>query len=126
MDYIFYRIYCHYKKKDYIPIMMGIYFLFVIQLSLFLLLGVGYNFVTHGGFSSGKMNVKMAFIIAGVILGSLFVFNVVWYGRKSKVKQIVEKYQDDKRNEKIKTWKIFMLPVLIVLLTALEVFLFTK
>lgn len=126
MDYIFYRIYLYYKKKDYIPIIMGIYFLFVIQLSVFLFLGVGYNFLTHGALSSEKMNVKVAFIIAGVILGSLFVFDAIWYGRKSKVKQIIEKYQDDKRNGKIKTWQIFMLPVVMVLMTVLEVFLFTR
>lgn len=126
MDYIFYRIYLYYKNKEHIPIMMGIYFLFVIQLSVFLFLGVGYNFLTHGAFSSEKMNVKEALFIAGVILCALFLFNAIWYGRKSKVKEIIEKYQDDERNGKIKTWQIFMLPVLMVLLTVLEVYLFTR
>ena len=111
MDYIFYRIYQFYKKKDEIPTMTGIYFVFVVQLSVFLLLGIGFNFLSKGVFTSENLGKRTALVVAGVILGALFVLDVIWYGRKSKVKQIIEKYQDDTRNKKIKIWQIFMLPV---------------
>lgn len=48
MDYIFYRIYLFYKKRDDIPTMTGIYFISVVKLSLFFLIATVFNLVTGG------------------------------------------------------------------------------
>jgi predicted PurR-regulated permease PerM len=43
MDYIFYRIYSFYKKKEDIPVASAIMFVFVVQFCAILLVGVTMN-----------------------------------------------------------------------------------
>lgn len=100
--------------------MMGIYFIFVIQLSIFFFVAINFNLLTSGAFSSKKMAADKVFLIAGIILLSLFIFDTIRFGRKAKVNQLSEKYLNDPQNEKIKTWHIFMLPILIIFFTILE------
>lgn len=84
MDYIFYKIYLYYKKKKYIPVVMGIGFLFVLEVFIFLFLAMFFNFITDQLFSTkylsrGSIEVfcYSIYTISAVLLISLLarVFN---------------------------------------------------
>lgn len=125
MDYIFYRIYLFYKKRDYIPINMGINFLFVVKLSLFFLIATVFNLLT-GGYLSAKYLEKNTFwvIFLGILL-PIFIIDLIRYFKKGKVQSIIKKYENSPLNKKIKTWQIFIIPVLVVLLTVAIILIFT-
>lgn len=121
MDYMFYRIYTYYKKKDHIPIMMGIYFLFVVELAVLFLSGIVFNFSTDGLFSNQGMskNTFWAIFIGITIL--LFAFNIFRYVKRGKIESIIKQFENSPLNQKIKTWHIFIIPILIVVFSILLV-----
>lgn len=119
MDYIFYRIQQYYRKKEYIPVMMGIYFVFVLQISLFFLLGVILNIIFGGIFSAKHLDKTMFLTICVAIFLSLFVFDIFRYSRQKKVIEIDKRFHDNSLNEIIKVWQIFMMPVFIVVLSVI-------
>lgn len=111
MDYIFYRIYLYYKRKDDIPVFTGILFVFVIQFSIFLFLGVMTNLLSNNVISEKFLSKNQFWLLYGGILVFFLFFNILRYGRKGKVKTILERYEGKELNDKIKTWHIFMIPV---------------
>ena len=124
MDYIFYRIYTYYKKKDYIPVVMSINFLFVVGLALYFLFGVIFNLLTGGLFSNQGMKKEMFMSISIFIFISLYVFNVYRYVRRGKIESIITQFENSPLNQKIKTWQVFIIPILIVVFSILLVVLF--
>ena len=124
MDYIFYRIYTYYKKKDHIPVMMGIYFLFVVELAILFLSGILFNFSTDGLFSNQGMSKNTFWAIFIVITILLFVFNVYRYVRRGKIESIIKQFENSPLNQKIKTWQVFIIPILIVVFSILLLVLF--
>ena len=113
MDYIFYRIYIYYKKKDYIPIVMAINFLFVLELALFFLFGTIFNLLTSGLFSSQRLSKEVFMTISISILVSLYTYNVLRYLKIGKTQSIILQFENSSLNHKIRTWQIFILPILI-------------
>lgn len=117
MDYIFYRIYTYYKKKDHIPVMMGIYFLFVLELTLLFLCGIIFNFSSGGIFSNQFIEKDKFWTIFIVFIISMFVWTTIHYIKKGKVTSIVKRFDLSSLNQKIKTWQIFLLPILIIFIS---------
>ena len=126
MDYIFYRIYTYYNKKDYIPVMMGIYFLFVLELTILFFLSVIFNLLTNGLFSNQHMRKDMFWLVFGGVLVFLFAFNVFRYIKRNKLESIIKQFENSPLNKKIKTWQIFIMPILVVILSVMLIVLFTR
>jgi hypothetical protein len=114
MDYIFYRIYTHYKSKDHIPIMMGVYFLFVLELSLFFFVGVVFNFISGGVMSKQGIGLPLFWSIYIGTLLMFFILTLRRYLKKNRVRRLVERFENNPLNEYVNDWQIFILPVLIV------------
>ncbi|MFN7046002.1 MAG: hypothetical protein ACK4M1_12465 [Flavobacterium sp.] len=126
MDYIFYRIYTYYKKKDYIPVMMGIYFLFVLEFTILFFLAVMFNFLTNGLFSNQHMRKDMFWLVFGGVLVLLFAFNVFRYVKRNKLESILKQFEKSPLNKKIKMWQIFSMPILVIILSVILIVLFTR
>jgi hypothetical protein len=108
MDYIFYRVYTYYKKK------MGIYFLFVVELTILFFLGIVLNFSTAGLFSNQGMKKDTFWTIFTGIVILLFAFNVFRYVNRGRVESIKKRFESSLLNQKIKTWQIFIVPILVI------------
>lgn len=119
MDYIFYRIFLYYKNQDEIPKLSAIFFLSVVKLSLFFLLGVVFNLLSGGLFSSQHMNEKMLKIFFFGILLFVLIMDLFRYFKNERVKKILKKFEYSSLNRRIKTWQIFILPILVVLISIL-------
>lgn len=97
--------------------MMGVYFLFVVELTIVFFLGTIFNFLTDGLFSKQGMNkVEFWTIFLGIII-LLFAYNVFRYVNKEKIKSIIKKFENKPLNQKIKTWQIFTVPILILFIS---------
>lgn len=94
--------------------MMGVYFLFVLELSLLFLFGSIFNLIS-GGAMSKQVNGKPLFwgVYTSVLL-ILFIYTLGRYLSKNRVRLIVERFRGNPLNEQVKDWQIFILPVLIV------------
>ena len=99
--------------------MMGIYFIFAVQLSLFFLLAMILNSLTDGIFSADNLDRDTYNLICIVILTSLFILDIIRYSKKSNRERIETTFRKWKANGLIKTWQIFLLPILIIVLTIL-------
>ncbi|MFA9371488.1 MAG: hypothetical protein ACERIH_07235 [Labilibaculum antarcticum] len=121
MDYIFYRIYSFYKKKEDIPIATGIMFIFVVQFCAILLVGVTINLYSGNIISKDHIGESQFWIVYGSVLATLLLFDIFRYVRTKTLENILQKYDGLELNKKIKTWQVFILPVLLVILTLLMV-----
>jgi len=119
MDYIFYRIYLYYKKKDDLPILTGILFLQVLKVSILFLMGSIVNILTHGLISTQNESLKkeMYWVFVAIVLITLFIIDIIRYGRRKFVQEIERRFQYNKKNKKVKLWQIFLLPILFLLLS---------
>lgn len=124
MDYIFYRIYSFYKKKAYIPVVMAINFLFVVELTLYFLFGTIFNLLTSGLFSNQGMKKEMFMSISIFILITIYIFNIYRYVKKRNIESLNKQFENSPLNQKIKTWQVFILPILILFFSILLVVLF--
>ncbi|WP_026979237.1 hypothetical protein [Flavobacterium tegetincola] len=119
MDYIFYRIFLFYKNRDEIPKLSAIFFLSVVKLSFFFLFCVVINLLSGGLFSNQNMDKKMFVIFFFGILSFVFILDLFRYFKNKKVKELLKKFENSSLNRKIKTWQIFILPILVVLTSIL-------
>ena len=108
-------MFIYYKKKDYIPIVMAINFLFVLELAFFFLFGTIFNLLTSGLFSSQRLSKEVFMTISISILVSLYTYNVLRYLKRGKTQSIILQFENSSLNHKIRTWQIFILPILIVI-----------
>lgn len=118
-DYFFYRIYSFYKKKRYIPKMMGIYFILVLQVSILFLISLIVNFSTHGWISERNMHSTLFWSLYCSILILLFIFNVIRYTRTGKCEQLLIKFSKARVNRFVRTWQIFLVPIFVILIAIL-------
>ena len=96
---------------------MGVYFNFVLQTSIIFLIGVLVNFSTDGYFSDSNLDESVFWWIYCSILILLFSFNLFRYWRNQYYKQVVERFRTISLNRIIKTWQIFTLPVIVLLVS---------
>lgn len=117
MDYIFYRIYLYYKKKDDLPILSGILFLQVLKVSILFLMGSIVNILTRGLISTQNESLKteMYWVFFASVLISLLIIDIIRYGRRKFVQEIERRFQYNTKNKKVKLWQIFLLPIIFFL-----------
>lgn len=115
MDYIFYKIYLYYKKKKYIPVVMGIGFLFVLEVFIFLFLAMFFNFITDQLFSTKYLSSNRIEVFCYSIYTISAVLLIYRYGFKERRERIIEKCNNGK--DVFKTWQIALLPILFLTLS---------
>lgn len=119
MDYIFYKIYCFYKKKRYIPVTMGIGFLFVLEVCIFFFLIMFFNFSTNQLFSTKHISSNGIKVVCYSIYLISTILLIRRYGFKERRERIIEKRKN--RKDPFKTWQIALLPVLFIALSILVI-----
>jgi accessory gene regulator protein AgrB len=109
MDYIFYRAYMAYEKKKEPGLFGATAYCSVVCLCLFMPIF---------GLVDFFLKSELSFRKTAVILYIIGVFIAVFlrYHRKSKLRQVIEKYRGSGYNKKIPTWLIFcVLPLSMIL-----------
>lgn len=118
-DYIFYRIHGFYKKKDYIPVMMGIYFNLVLQICILFFVGILFNILTKGLFSEDNLDKSVFWFVYIFAVALMFLINAIRYSRKNFLDNLFSKFKSSSMNKSVKTWQVFTLPVMILFLSIL-------
>jgi hypothetical protein len=109
MDYIFYRAYMAYEKKKEPGLFGATAYCSVVYLFLFMPVFGLVEFFLKSPLSLRK---------ATIILYILGIVTAVFlrYHRKSKLKQVIDRYRGSGYNKKIPTWSIFfLLPLSMIL-----------
>lgn len=120
-DLVFYKLYRAYKKKDSIPLFSSVLFMGLIRFSILLFIGVSLDLL---------LDIRLPFkskwqtlIVVGLIELPFLIWTYYRYTRKGKIKELEDKYSDEKY-DKIRPWHIFMLPVFFIILMLIMVFTF--
>lgn len=113
MDYIFFRIYLFYKKKNDSPLLTGLLFLLVLKVCILFFLVTLFNIFTGGLLSNHNPDlIKNYFDIAyAIILFISFIFDMLRYSKTEMIKELDTKYHNKKI---LKNWQIFIIPVIIL------------
>lgn len=106
------------------PINMSINFLFVLEITLVFLMVVIFDFLSKGVLAASRMDKNLFTILWAVFGILLFLITYLYFSNKIRVHKIIELYENSNLNNKIKTWQIFMLPILILLLAVLVIEIF--
>lgn len=109
MDYIFYRAYRAYEKKKELGLFGATAYCSAVSLFLSMPIYGLVEFLLKNQLSLGKPAITL--YIVGVVIA---VF--LRYHRKSKLKQVIERYRGSGYNRKIPAWSIFLvLPLSMIL-----------
>lgn len=103
---------------------MSINFLFVLEITLVFLMVVIFDFLSKGVLAASRMDKNLFTILWAVFGILLFLITYLYFSNKIRVHKIIELYENSNLNNKIKTWQIFMLPILILLLAVLVIEIF--
>jgi|ERR1035437_1396733 hypothetical protein len=119
MDYIFYRIYLYYKKKEDSPIFTGILFLLILRACVLFFIVSIINILTGGFLSNHNPDLKKEYFytVYGIVLFVFLVLDILRYSKTAKIKEFEIKYHNRKANYIIKTWMIFIIPILLFILS---------
>lgn len=125
LDYIFYRIWDYYtKKKDDVPIITAILFVWVIQYSALLFIGISFNFATGDLFSGEVLGHWLYWSIYLSVGFTLLIHNLLRYIKEKKRLKIKARFSSMKINKTIKTWQIFCIPIYFVALALFVIYVF--
>ncbi len=113
MDYIFYRIYLYYLKKDDIPVVRTIVFLTITLITIIFFLIGALNYFTGDFFRVTKCNSLEYKLITRSIYILFVLISILRYGFKKKREEIFKKYEGV---EFLKTWVYFMIPLVFLFL----------
>lgn len=117
-DYIFYRIYTFYKRKgDGQPIIQSLNFISISQLVC-----VFTTLQLIEKLSNGKINVSLLgqntfWVLWASLMVAVYVFNVLRYVPKGRRKRVMDNYWNSPLNIRLKTWMIFIQPVILLFVT---------
>lgn len=109
MNYIFYRAYMTYEKKKKPGLFGATAYCSVVYMFLCMPIYVLVEFLLKKHLSFGKAAITL--YIVGVVIA---VF--LRYHRKSKLKQVIERYRGSAYNKIIPAWSIFLVPPLAMIL----------
>ncbi len=97
--------------------MMGIYFVFTLQVVSFFLIAVSLDILTVGIMGSKNLSKSFSKFQFIIILIILFLVNLKRYSKGKNVEKIVEKFKNSTLNDKLKVWHIFIFPIIIFILS---------
>lgn len=124
MDYIFYRIYNYYAKKDNIPFTTSIGFVITIYATILFLLVISFNIITGDLISYKYIKKDIGKFAWIAILLLLTFYNIYRYKQIKSIDVLNKQYKTSSLNDKIKTWQIFLIPILIFLLAIIITIIF--
>lgn len=115
-DYVFYRIYSFYlTKKEPNPLIMTLNFIGVIQLVI--LFAIALLMQKFTSFSLSFINKQYYWAFVTIIAISLYSASMLRYLRKKYYLQLIKENENSYLNDKIKTWMIFVQPIILIFLT---------
>lgn len=110
-DYIFYRLYIFYDKKEkgVSPISTAVLYLSVLQFLMVFFVYMIVNISLRGKISLKELPIDVAYLKIGFVVLSLLldIFNYITYKRKYKT--LVDKYKNHPLNKKFKVWMLYLL-----------------
>lgn len=112
MDYIFFRIYLFYKKKNDLPLLTGLLFLLVLKVCILFFLVTLFNIFTGGLLSNHNPDFKKNYfdIAYTIILFISSIFDILRYSKTERIKELDTKYHNKKI---LKNWQIFIIPIIL-------------
>lgn len=111
-DYIFYRIYSYYvKKNDDIPIVHSLGFLFIFQVVIVAVSFAIVDKITNSSFTSSDVVKSRSYISLGFIYSLVLIFDLIRYLKNKYYLILIEKFENNPLNKKIQTWIIFLQPI---------------
>lgn len=126
IDLIFFKIYRFYERKKDLPMVSSEAFICLLWLAIGFF-AVGLVNVVTGNLISGqflpKQELKYSFYAIGILI---YVLNRIRYRRKGKIEALREQFSDDLLFNRVKTWQVFILPVLIFAATVFMLVLASK
>ncbi|HCO67324.1 MAG TPA: hypothetical protein DIT04_06160 [Dysgonomonas sp.] len=99
-DYIFYRMYCIYKKNNEFARVSAIAYLSAIDFFLIL----PFIFICAAGFNIKGNSAYLITVLPGVIL---IILNCLGYFNKNRLNSLIRKYNRSKYNRTIKNWMLY-------------------
>lgn len=124
VDYVFVRVFNFYKRKDHIPISMGVMFLFVLFLSLYLLFGICFNLIFDNAYTEENLGGTTYYLISGLILISVIMALTFRYSPRQKRQSILFTFENRHFKVDPPLWFIFCLPLIFIGLTMFIILLF--
>jgi hypothetical protein len=118
-DYVFFRIYSYYLKKKYIPLVMGIGFLFVLKYCLLFLVATIINVFTDNIISADFIGRNTFYFSYWAIITAFAIADVFRYGQKEKINNNKGLFSNSPLNSKIPTWLIFIQPFIVLIVSFL-------
>ncbi|AEA43724.1 hypothetical protein Fluta_1732 [Fluviicola taffensis DSM 16823] len=115
IDYIFYRISNYYISKKEASFGYSVAFVCFVYISfLFFVINL-INLYFEGIFSKESLvfNAYQLKWMYGITCILIVGFNLVRYGSKKRRTQIFDQYKDSRKNRFIKTWQIFVFPIIV-------------
>ena len=110
-DYIFYRLYSFYDKKEKgsTPISTAAMYLSFLQILMVFFLYMIVNITLNGKVALKELPINDAYLKIGIVVFALFLdmFNYIIYKRKHKT--LVEKFKNHPLNKKFKVWMLYIL-----------------
>lgn len=117
-DYIFYRLYSIYdkKEKNSTPISTAAMYLSFLQILIMFFLYMILNISLHGKIALKELAINGIYLKIVLVVLALFLdmFNYIIYKRKHKT--LVVKYRNHPLNKKFKLWMLYILGAGLMLL----------
>lgn len=114
-DYVFYRIYSYYlKKNDDISILHALGFLWISQIIIIAVLFAIIDKVTNGYMTASDSLKTQVYVGLGLIYIVILVFDLIRYLNNKYYQSLLELYANSSLNKKIGTWMIFIQPILLL------------
>jgi hypothetical protein len=114
-DYVFYRTYSYYiNKKDDIPILHSLGFLWIFQVIIIAVLFAIIDKLTNGTMTSSDSLKNYVYISLGFTYAAILIFDLIRYLNKNYYQSLPEIYGNSSLNEKIGTWMILIQPVFLL------------
>jgi hypothetical protein len=117
-DYIFYRIYRFYKKKgDSHPLIQSLNFISICQvICIFTLLQI-VDKVSRGEIKVSRLERNVFFTFWGGLIIAIYILNLIRYKNDNQYSNLTKRYYNSHFNQQLKTWMIFVQPVLLLAIT---------
>lgn len=110
-DYIFYRLFSFYNKKEKgsTPISTAAMFLSFLQILIAYFFYMIVSITLNGKIALEKLPINGAYLKIGIVVFALFLdlYNYIIYKRKYKT--LVDKYRNHPWNKKFKIWMLYFL-----------------
>ena len=127
LDYIYYRIYKFYNKKENeLPRLRAFYFVTILIITIEFLVISLFNILTGGIFSNRYLDKDIFYILFFTIVGITVVVIGMRYFNKEMFVRIESRYSLHSLNKYVRIWHIFVSPIILFMITILIIIILYK